>query len=340
MDLVNVFDYERLAQTRMEPSAWDYFQSGSDDEVTMRANRAAFERIQLRPRVLCEVTQCDLATTLLGTPVSMPILIAPTALQGLAHPDGECATACGAGAAQTLMIVSTSATRTLEDVAAAATGPLWFQLYVSDVATTEQHIHRATATGYRAIVLTVDTARWGRKEREMRSDFTLPAHLTFANFTSVATKRSILPLTWDSLAWMQTLTPLPFILKGILTAEDAVLAVEHGVQAIVVSNHGGRQLDGVPASIEVLPEIVAAVQGRCPIYLDGGIRRGTDVLKALALGAQAVLVGRPILWGLAADGPAGVVGVLTMLRDELEQAMALAGASQLAAITPALVRLR
>jgi isopentenyl diphosphate isomerase/L-lactate dehydrogenase-like FMN-dependent dehydrogenase len=338
MELVNVFDYERLAQARVAPAAWDYYASGSDDEVTLRANRAAFARLQLRPRVLRGVDHCDLTTTVLGTSVSMPILIAPTALQGMAHPEGECATARAAGMMGTLMGVSDSASRTLEDVAAAATGPLWYQLYVTDEVTTAERLQRATAAGYRAILLTVDAPRWGRKERALRSDFDLPPGITYANHASLATKRSILPLTWERLAWLRSLTPLPLVLKGILTAEDAELAVQHGVEGIVVSNHGGRQLDGVPAAIEVLPEIVAAVAQRCEVYLDGGIRRGTDVLKALALGARAVLVGRPILWGLAVDGAAGVVGVLTLLRDEFEQAMALVGCADLAEITPALVR--
>lgn len=339
MDVVNVFDYERLAAAKLAPSAWDYYQSGADDEVTLGANRAAFARIWLRPRFMRDVGQIEMATTVLGTPVSMPILVAPTALHGLAHPDGECATAPAVGTEGTLMIVSDSASRCMEDIAAVATGPLWYQLYAADRETTEAHVRRATEAGYRAIVLTVDAPRWGRKERALRSDFDQPPQVIYGNYASTETKRAIMPLTWEVFDWLRTLTPVPFLLKGILTAEDAELAVAHGAAGIVVSNHGGRQLDSAIPSIVALPEIVAAVGDRCAVYMDGGIRRGTDVLKALALGAQAVLVGRPILWGLAAAGPAGVQSVLALLRDEFAQALALAGCATLADITPALLRM-
>jgi 4-hydroxymandelate oxidase len=336
--IVNVFDYETLARDRVEPAVWDYYQSGSDDEVTMRANRTAFERIQLRPRVLVDVASCTTRTTVLGTSVSMPIMIAPTAFHCLAHPEGECATAQGAGKAGVLMVASTSSTCSLEAIAGAATAPLWFQLYVADVKGTEELVRRAAAAGYRALVLTVDAARWGHKERSIRSGFHLPAHLRKANFPHESAAQATFALTWESLTWLRSLTSLPIILKGILTAEDAALAVEHGVDGIVVSNHGGRQLDTVPASIDVLPEIVEAVHSRCEIYLDGGIRRGTDILKALALGARAVLVGRPVLWGLAVNGAEGVCGLLEMLRQELELAMTLAGCPTLAALDPSFVR--
>jgi 4-hydroxymandelate oxidase len=340
MELVNVFDYERLAAAKMEPSAWAYYQSGADDEVTLRANRAAFERIWLRPRFLRDVAEVAMATTALGTPVSMPILVAPTGLHGPAHPDGECATALAVGEMGTLMIASDSASRSMEDIAASATGPLWYQLYTSDRETTAERVRRATVAGYRAIVLTVDAPRWGRKERALRSDFDVPPHvMTYGNYTSLEVKRAIMPLTWEVFDWLRSLTPLPFLIKGILTAEDAELAVAHGAAGVIVSNHGGRQLDGAIPSIAALPEIAEAVGDRCEVYMDGGIRRGTDVLKALALGARAVLVGRPILWGLAAEGPAGVRGVLAMLRAEFEQAMALAGCASLADITPDLLRL-
>lgn len=339
MEPLNVFDYETLAQARMELAAWNYYQSGSDDEVTLRANRAAFERIQLRPRVLVDASACATRTTVLGIPVAMPILIAPTAFHCLAHSEGECATAKGAGRAGTLMVASTSSTRSLEATASAASGPLWFQLYVADREGTEELVHRATEAGYRALVLTVDSPRWGHKERSIRSGFRLPAHLRKANFSNDKAAERSIALTWESLAWLRSLTPLPLILKGILTAEDAALAVEHGVDGIIVSNHGGRQLDGVAASIEVLPEITAAVDKRCEIYLDGGIRRGTDVLKALALGAGAVLVGRPALWGLAVNGAEGVYHVLEILRAELELAMVLAGCPALDCVSASLVRM-
>ena len=339
MQPVNVFDFEALAQARMEPAAWDYYQSGSDDEVTLRANRAAFERIQLRPRTLVDVSACDMRTTVLGAPVKIPIMVAPTAFHCLAHPEGECATAEGAGRAGALMVASTSSTRSLEAIANAASGPLWFQLYIAGREGTEELVHRATDAGYRALVLTVDSPRWGHKERSIRSGFRLPSHLRKANFPNNEAAEATIALTWESLAWLRSLTPLPLILKGILTPEDALLAVEHGVDGIIVSNHGGRQLDGVAASIEVLPEIAVAINKRCEIYLDGGIRRGTDILKALALGPRAVLIGRPALWGLAANGAEGVYRVLEILRAELELAMALAGCPILDRIDATLVRM-
>ncbi len=336
MEPINVFDYEMLAQAHMEPSAWNYYQSGSDDEVTMRANRAAFERIRLRPRILVDVSTCDMRTIVLDTPVSMPILIAPTAFHSLAYLTGECATAQGAGRSGTLMVVSSSSTRSLEDIAREASGPLWFQLYVHDRKSAEELVHRATKAGYRALVVTVDSPRWGRKERSIRSGFRLPQKANFINAEATA---DVIPLTWESLAWLRSLTPLPLVLKGILTAEDATLAVEHGVDGIIVSNHGGRQLDTAIASIEALPEVVEAVNGGCEVYLDGGIRRGTDILKALALGARAVLVGRPILWGLAANGADGVSHVLELLRTELEAAMALSGHPTLESLDRSLVKM-
>jgi isopentenyl diphosphate isomerase/L-lactate dehydrogenase-like FMN-dependent dehydrogenase len=333
---VNVFDYEILAQARMEPAAWNYYQSGSDDEVTLHANRTAFERIRLRPRMLVDVSACDMRTTVLGVPISMPVLIAPTAFHCLAHPEGECVTARAAGRAGTLMVASTSSTRSLEDIAREASGPLWFQLYFHSRESAEELIQRATAAGYRALVITVDSPRWGHKERSIRSGFRVPPK---ANFIDEDTPKDIASFTWEALAWLRSLTSLPIVLKGILTAEDAVLAVKHGVDGIIVSNHGGRQLDSVSATIEALPEVVEAVDGRCEVYLDGGIRRGTHILKALALGAQAVLVGRPVLWGLAVNGMEGVCHVLELLRAELELAMALAGRPTLESIDRSLVKM-
>jgi 4-hydroxymandelate oxidase len=336
---VNVFDYETLAQACMEPSAWNYYQSGSDDEVTLHANRTAFERIRLRPCMLVDVSVCDMGTNVLGTPISMPILIAPTAFHCLAHPEGECATAQAAGRAGALMVVSTSSTRSLEDIAKEASGPLWFQLYVFDRTGVEELVQRATTAGYRALVITVDSPRWGHKERAIRSGFRLPPHMHKANFTNEDPSEIDACLTWESLTWLRSLTSLPIVLKGILTAEDAVLAVQHGVDGIVVSNHGGRQLDSVTASIEALPEVIEAVAGQCEVYLDGGIRRGTDILKALALGARAVLIGRPVLWALAANGMDGVSHVLELLRTELERAMVLVGHPTLDSIDRSLVKM-
>src|SRR3989440_4645380 len=322
----------------MEPAAWDYYQSGVGDEVTLRANRSAFERIRLRPRVLVDVNTCDMRTTLLGTPVSMPILIAPTGFHCLAHPEGECVTAQAAGNVDTLMVASSSATRSLEDIARAASGPLWFQLYFYGRKNAGSLVQRAEVAGYRALVITVDAPRWGRKERAMRSSFSLPSHLVEANFSGEEDVDEDAAITWEVLDWLRSLTSLPTILKGILTAEDALLAVEHGVNGIIVSNHGGRQLDNVLASIEALPEVVEAVDGRCEIYLDGGIRRGTDSLKALALGARAVLIRRRILWGPTAKGLEGVSHVLELLRAELELAMSLAGCPTLSIIDRSLLK--
>jgi 4-hydroxymandelate oxidase len=339
---INLHEYQTLAQTRIDPSAWDFYQGGSDDEVTLRANRTAFERIRLRPRMLVDVSNLELSTTVLGTPVSMPILIAPTAYQCMAHPEGECATAQGAGMARTLMIASTFATRSLEEIAKAATGPLWFQLYTYRTPElSELVVRRAEAAGYRAIVLTADLPRLGNRERDIRNNFALPPHLQLANFAGIDLDSYIaLPynLTWDSLDWLRSITSLPILVKGILTAEDAQIALDRGASGIIVSNHGGRQLDTALTGIEALPEIVEAVAGRCEVYVDGGIRRGTDVLKALALGARAVLVGRPILWGLAVNGAEGVRHVLELLRAEFELAMALSGRPTLESIDRSLVK--
>jgi len=354
---INVFEYESLAKARLEPSAYDYFAGGAEDEVTLRENRAAFTRIRLRPRMLVDVTHVELATTVLGTPISMPILVAPMAYQGLAAPEGEPATARAVGAAGTIMAVSTLATTSLEEVAAAAAGgPLWFQLYVyKDRSVSESLVRRAEAAGYRALVLTVDTPLLGRREADERNGFGLPDHLRMANFSGRSEARPTEPgvsalalhtlaefdpsLTWEALDWMRSITRLPIVVKGILTQEDAALALAHGAAAIIVSNHGGRQLDTAVATIEALPEVVEAVAGRCEVYLDGGVRRGTDVLKALALGARAVFVGRPILWALAVGGEDGVRHALELLRRELTLDMGIAGRPTLASIDRSLVKL-
>jgi len=334
--VINLFDYESLAQARLDPATWGYYAGGSDDEVTLRENRAAFERIRLRPRVLVDVACCDLHTTVLGTPVALPVLIAPTAFHSLAHPEGECATARAAGRVGTVLVASSSSNCSLEEIARAAGAPLWFQLYIFNRQNAEELVGRAEDAGYRALVLTVDSPRWGHKERALRSGFRTPVK---GNMTDQVAAKDTIVVTWADLDWLKSLSSLPILLKGILTAEDALLAVEHGVDGIVVSNHGGRQLDGVPATIEVLPEIIEAVNGRCEVYIDGGIRRGTDILKALALGARAVLVGRPLLWGLAADGAEGAYRVLEILRAELELALSLAGRPTVASVDRSLVRL-
>ncbi|HEX5440365.1 MAG TPA: alpha-hydroxy acid oxidase [Ktedonobacterales bacterium] len=344
---VNLFAYEALARERLHPAVWDYFSGGANDEVTLRENRAAFERIQIRPRVLADVSQISMATTLLGTPMAMPICVAPSAIHGAACEEGECATARAAGALGALMVASTESTRPLEDIARAATGPLWFQLYFSSGTRghAERLVKRAEAAGYRAIVVTVDSSRWGQKERHARSEatFTWPPSGNFVQDPLPDRNEDEADgaaITWADVEWLRTITSLPLVLKGILAAEDAHDCAERGIAGILVSNHGGRQLDTVAATVEALPEVVNAVAGRCEVYLDGGVRRGTDVLKALALGARAVFVGRPVLWGLAVAGAEGAQHALELLRDELELAMALAGRPALADIDTSAVRTR
>lgn len=335
MEPLNTFDYRTLAEKRVDPAAWAFYEEGSDDEITLRANTRDFARIRLRPRVLVDVTCCDTSTSVLGLPVPMPILVAPTALHRLADPAGECATARGAGAAGALMVASTDATCTLEEIAQAASGPLWFQLYIYSLDNALTLLRRAEAAGYQAIVLTVDLPVLGNRERSKRHGLPMPPPpLVEANLVGLEqTSDEQIPVTWETVDWLRSLTPLPILLKGLLTAEDALLALEHGVSGLVVSNHGGRQLDSAVSSIEALSEIVEAVAGRCEVYIDGGIRRGTDIFKALALGARAVLVGRPILWGLAVNGAQGVQHVLELLRAELERTMKLAGCPTVSSIT-------
>jgi isopentenyl diphosphate isomerase/L-lactate dehydrogenase-like FMN-dependent dehydrogenase len=357
-DPINIGDFEVIARARMEPSAFDYYAGGANDERTVADNLRAFERWVIRPRMLAGVREADTSTTVLGLPLNLPVALAPTAFNRLGHPDGELAAARAAGAAGTLMCSSTIASSSLEEIAAAAAGPLWFQLYVyRDRDVTRDLVRRAEAAGYTALVLTVDTPRLGRRERDVRNRFTLPADISIrnlerygtpealrwtaaSNFTEYVHKLLDDSLTWESVDWLRTITALPIVIKGILTAEDAELCVQHGVSAIVVSNHGGRQLDGAIATMDALPEVVRQVAGRVPVLLDSGVRRGTDVFKALAVGASAVLIGRAYLWGLASDGEAGVRKVLEMFRSELELAMALAGCASVRAITPAHVARR
>jgi 4-hydroxymandelate oxidase len=323
---LTLYDYESLARELLDAPTWDYFAGGSGDEITLRANREAFHRLRLRPRVLADDEPITTATSVLGTPIDLPVLVAPTAYHGLAHADGECATAMGTRAARTIMVVSLNSNRTLEDVAAAAPGPLWLQLYLrDDRAADEEIVRRAEHAGYAALVLTLDRPVYGAREKDIRNGFRLPEHLRAANFGGTRDLRARSWTSWAALDWLRAATRLPVLVKGILTGEDGAMAAERGVAAVIVSNHGGRQLDGALAGIEALPEVAAAVAGRCEVYCDGGVRRGTHVLKALALGAQAVLIGRPVVWGLAVDGAAGVTGVLRLLRAELERDLALCG---------------
>lgn len=342
MEPVNVWEYERLAEESLEPGAFGYYAGGAGDEWTLGENLTAFRRWVLRPRVLVDVGEVTTATTVLDTEVSMPILVAPTAFHRLAHPDGELATARAAAAAGTIMCLSTLATSTAAQLAEAAPGgERWYQLYWHpDRGITRTLVDEAAAAGFAAIVLTVDLPVLGNRERDLRAGFTLPDDLVPAFAATPAAVGSEVigmlvdpKITWRDLEWLRSLSDLPLLVKGVLTAEDAILACEHGCEGIVVSNHGGRQLDGVPASLDALPEIVEAVGGRCEVLVDGGIRRGTDVVKALALGARAVLAGRAVLWGLAHDGQAGVERVLALLRAETELALALLGCPSPAAVT-------
>ncbi|HEY6567594.1 MAG TPA: alpha-hydroxy acid oxidase [Actinomycetota bacterium] len=318
---VTVDDYEPVAKAALPPDVWDYFAGGAGDERTLVQNERAFDRWILRPRFLRAAGRPDPSTSILGTEIAFPILVAPWAYQRLAHADRELATARAAAAAGTIMVVSSTATDILEDVASASAGPKWWQLYVfTDRGRSGEMLARVASAGYQAICWTVDFPVNGLRHRDTRSGFVMPMGLPDgdAEYDPL--------LSWDDLAWIRGLVPgLPIVVKGLLTAEDAELAVQAGADAIVVSNHGGRQLDSSPAGLDALPEVVAQVAGRVPVLMDGGVRRGVDVLKAIALGASAVLVGRPAVWGLAADGEAGVVGVLGILRAEFENAMALTG---------------
>ncbi|HEY7795284.1 MAG TPA: alpha-hydroxy acid oxidase [Gaiellaceae bacterium] len=337
MEPVCVADYEQLAEARLEAGAFGYYAGGAGDELALSGNVEAWRRLRLRPRVLVDVSEVSTATTVLGTPVSMPLVVAPVAIQRMAHPDGEPGMARAAAAAGTLMCLSTLATATPGEVAEAAPGGArWFQLYVfRDRGVTRSFIDQAAEHGYGAVVVTVDAPRLGRRERDLRTGFRVPEAITVPSMAAVGNWEGATPLellgaidaslTWESLEELRSYSPLPIVLKGIQTAEDAALSCEHGVDAIVVSNHGGRQLDAVAPTAELLPEVVEAVAGRLEVYVDGGIRRGADVVKALALGARATLAGRAPLWGLACDGAAGAQRVLELLRDEIELALALCG---------------
>jgi 4-hydroxymandelate oxidase len=345
MDLAQL---EREARARLEPGVYDYFAGGTDDELTATANPVAWQRLRLRPHVLRDVGEVSTATTVLGAPVSMPVLVAPMARQHFGHPDGELATQRGAADAGTLLMLSTHATASIEEVAAVAPdAPRWFQLYIHrDRGLAAELVRRAAAAGYRAVVLTVDLPVPPNRERERRSRLELPPDAGLANLPPLAGEdqaervgRNFDPtLTLEIIGWLRGLVGLPVVVKGVLRGDDAAACVEHGAAGIVVSNHGGRQLDSAVTSAEALPEVVGAVAGRAEVYVDGGIRRGTDVVKALALGARAVLVGRPILWGLTCGGAAGVRAVLDGYREELGRDLALCGTPTLADLTPDLVR--
>nr|WP_199332226.1 alpha-hydroxy acid oxidase [Fischerella sp. FACHB-380] len=357
---MNLFDYEQQAQKCLSPMTWDYYASGAWDEITLRDNHAAFDRIKLRPRVLVDVSSRNFTTKILDQPLQMPLLIAPMAFQCLADPDGELATAKAASSAGVGMVLSTMSTKSLEEVAQVyhsqtPDAPLWFQLYIHrDRNLTRALVERAEAAGYQALCVTVDAPVLGRRERDTRNQFTLPPGLQLANLTTLCglnipkqqgesglftyfAQQLDPSVTWQDLEWLQSISPLPLAIKGILRGDDTVRAVACGAKVIIVSNHGGRQLDGAIASLDALAEVVKAVDGRAEVIVDGGIRRGTDILKALALGAKAVLVGRPVLWGLAVDRQAGVDHVIEILRNELDLAMALSGCAKLEDIDSSLL---
>ncbi|MBK3579450.1 alpha-hydroxy-acid oxidizing protein [Streptomyces sp. MBT65] len=346
----NLEAYEAAAKERLPGPVWDFLAGGSGTESMLTAGREALDRIQLRPRCLVDVSHCDASTALLGAELAAPLGIAPMAYHRLAHPEGEVATARAAGAAGVLFTVSMFASRTLEDIAAAAAGgPLWLQLYwLRNRAAMTDLIRRAESAGYRALVLTVDAPRVAFRPRDALNGFVVPPDVRAVNLAPevMATSHRSLDgqsavarhsmeqfdasITWEDLAWLRGVTSLPVVLKGVLTGEDAELAVKNGVSALVVSNHGGRQLDFSTSAPECLTEVVDAVRGRCQVVLDGGIRHGADVAKALCMGADAVMIGRPALWGLSHSGAEGVAGVLRLLIDEFEEVMALMGAPSVA----------
>lgn len=347
--LVSLADYEIAAQTRMARMAWEYVSGGAADEMTLRWNREAYEKIRLLPRALIDVSHLDTRVNLFGHEFPFPILLAPTGYHRLLHPEGELASAKGAGAANTVMVVSTAANTAVEEIAAVAKRPLWFQLYIqNDRGFTKSLVQRAEAAGCRALVVTVDTPVPGPRNREARARFALPPGLGLPNLKGLKTETASgghrpqegsiyspitdASFTWRDLEWLRSFARVPIILKGILNPLDAEQAVKAGVAGLIVSNHGGRNLDTTPATIEALPLIADRIGNRLPILIDGGIRRGTDVLKALAYGAKAVLIGRPYLHGLGVAGAEGVTRVVNILRQEFEMAMALSGRASLRSI--------
>lgn len=344
---ITVSDFEPIARERMAGTrgAWDYHAGGAGDERSLADNRAAWDRLRLRPRVLVDVSSRDLSTSAFDFALEHPIIVAPTAAHNLAHPNAERQTARGAAAAGALFTLSTISHAPMEDVAAAAAGaPRWFQLYTpADRGACHALVERAAGAGFGAIVLTVDLPYPGNRERDLRNDFAvdLGAHLPADQPVDPETGIIVMPtLDWDDLEWLRSVCPIPLLAKGILRADDAVRAIDAGCDGVWVSNHGGRQLDTAIAPADALPEIAAAVGERTMLVVDGGVRRGIDVLKGLALGADLVAVGRPPLWGLAVDGAAGVQRVLEILRDELSLAMALAGCRSIDEVTPDLVARR
>ena len=343
-ELLDLPDFERAAKRVMSPMAWDYVSGAAADEITLHWNHEAYEKVRLMPRALVDVSKIDTRIRLLDRELASPILLAPTAYHKICHADGELATVKGAGDAHVTMVLSSFSTVTLEEVAAASKTPLWFQLYVQpDREFTRELVHRAEMAGYQALVVTVDTPVLGPRYRELRAKFSPPERSNLRGLKSATgahrpTEESIFSisldpkLTWKDIDWLRSITRLPVLLKGVQNPADAERAVEAGVAGIIVSNHGARNLDTGPATIEVLPRVVEKVGGKMPVLVDGGIRRGTDILKALGYGANAVLIGRPYVYGLAVDGAGGVTRTVNILRRELESAMALCGRTSIASI--------
>lgn len=347
---LNVLDYEKVSQSLLEPQAHDYYQSGAMCEHTLKDNIAAYQRIKFLPRVLKDVNSVNTSIKLAGRSLRLPLMISPTAFLGMAHPDGELAVAKAANNSNTIMVCSTMSNTPIEEITCVTNAAVWFQLYVyKDKKATLALIERAKNAGCEAIVITVDAPFLGRRERDVRNQFQLPSHLKMSNL--YALEHSHLPnkdghsglahyfenlidksLTWRDIGWIKEHASMPVYLKGILHPQDAKLAVEYGVDGIIVSNHGGRQLDGSIASIDALPGIIKSVNQQIPVIIDGGIRRGSDILKALALGAQCAGIGRPIIWGLSHSGQQGVEDIFNIFQSELELAMALAGCSNVSSI--------
>jgi L-lactate dehydrogenase (cytochrome) len=376
--IVTIDDLRTAARRRLPRPLFDYIDGGAEDEVTMRANSSAFGRYRFRPRALVDVSHRDQSTTVLGVPVESPLILAPTGFTGMFWPRGEAVAARAAGRKGVIFTASTMSICPMEEIAEAATGPIWYQLYVwRDREIVRMLIERAKAAGYRALVVTVDTPVLGQRERDVRSGLVLPPRITvrnvldtlrrpawlygfltnprptFGNFVGMSgvehdaislaaftTKQFSAAIGWDDVEWYRSLWPGPIALKGIMSAEDARIAVDRGIEAIIVSNHGGRQLDHAPAPIEVLPEIVAAVAGRAEVILDGGVRRGSDVVKAIALGARACMIGKAFNYGVAALGEPGVELAIEILRKEIDRTLALVGRPRLAQLDREAVALR